>query len=56
MVLLVLLPAEHLWIGRNRGNSCLTAMPLDSQRPRRTLAEDLGSKSCVSPMPQLKRE
>jgi hypothetical protein len=26
MILLVWPPAEHLWIGRNRGNSCLTAI------------------------------
>jgi hypothetical protein len=42
MVLLVWSPAEHLWIGRNRGTSCLTAMPLDGQRRRITLAEDPG--------------
>jgi hypothetical protein len=26
MMLLVWPPAEHLWIGRNRGNLCLTAI------------------------------
>jgi hypothetical protein len=31
------------WIGRNRGNLCLTAMPLDGQHRRTTLAEDPGS-------------
>jgi hypothetical protein len=58
MVLLVLLPVEHLWIGRNRGNSCLTAMPLDGQLRHITLAEDPGRTrpSGISPAAQLKRE
>jgi hypothetical protein len=43
MVLLVWPPAAHLWIGRNRGNLCLTAMSLDGQHRRTTLAEDPGS-------------
>jgi hypothetical protein len=43
---------------KSRAKSCLTAMPLDGQYRRRTLLKipaALGP-SCVSPMPQLKRE
>jgi len=35
MVLLVLPPADHLWIGRNRGPICaISAMQIDDQRVR----------------------
>jgi hypothetical protein len=58
MVLLVWPPAEHLWITRNRANSCLTAMPLDGQYRRRTLLKIPAAPgpSGISPAAQLKRE
>jgi hypothetical protein len=41
---------------KSRANSRLTAMPLDGQRRRMTIAEDPGSPSGISPAAQLKRE
>jgi hypothetical protein len=55
MVLLVWPPAEHLWIGRNRGQFVPYS---DAARWLRTLAEDPGSArpELHIQMPQLKRE
>jgi hypothetical protein len=59
MVLLVYPQPDHFWIGRNRGQFVPYRMPLDGQRSRRTLALKIPAglgPSCVSLMPQLKRE
>jgi hypothetical protein len=58
MVLLVLPPADHLWIGRNRANSCLigNAARWANIRAERLpkIPVELG-RGCVSSAPQLKR-
>jgi len=39
MVLLLLPPADHLWIGKNRGNSrVISTMQIDDQRLREDAA------------------
>jgi hypothetical protein len=57
MILLVWPPAEHLWIGRNRGNSCLTAIAArwlmlvedpGSTRPERHFASGAAQTRTVS--------
>jgi hypothetical protein len=54
MVLLDWPQPHHLWIGRNRGDSCsLSDRPTPASIPAGILA--LGP-SCVSPAAQLKRE
>src|SRR6266436_3381816 len=55
MVLLDWPPPEHFWIGRKRGNSrCRLMTNVRAERLLKIPAA-LGP-SCVSPMPQLKRE
>jgi hypothetical protein len=58
MVSLVLPPADHLWIGRNRGPICaISAVQIDDQRVREDARGMLApGPSCVPPAPQLKRE
>jgi hypothetical protein len=49
MVLLVLPPTDHLWIGRNRGNSrVISAMQIDDQRVREDAA------GMLAPGPELR--
>jgi hypothetical protein len=46
MALLVLPPADHLWIGRNRGNSrVISAMQIDDQLTTQNTGRDLSNRT-----------
>ena len=56
MVLLDWPPSDHLWIGRNRGNSCPSQRATNAPRKHPLLDILALSPSCVSHTAQLKRE